>query len=59
MGSPGGRPPACLTSSDGWALDQEHILGGPGGWGWGGGPENRSPNLNFGRDKWGKRRKRR
>eukprot|EP00983_Pelagomonas_calceolata_P009611 311006-Pelagomonas_calceolata.AAC.1 len=27
---------------------QEHILGGPGGWG--GGPENRSPDLNFGRE---------
>eukprot|EP00983_Pelagomonas_calceolata_P085422 1156557-Pelagomonas_calceolata.AAC.2 len=23
---------ACLTSSNGWALHQEHILEGPGGW---------------------------
>eukprot|EP00983_Pelagomonas_calceolata_P077562 1153920-Pelagomonas_calceolata.AAC.1 len=47
MGSPGGRPPAYLTSSNDCALYQEHILGGPGGWG--GGPNNRSPDLNFGR----------
>eukprot|EP00983_Pelagomonas_calceolata_P077930 1154070-Pelagomonas_calceolata.AAC.2 len=33
VGSPGSYPPACLTSSDGWALYQEHVLGGP--WGWG------------------------
>eukprot|EP00983_Pelagomonas_calceolata_P109038 1159516-Pelagomonas_calceolata.AAC.21 len=47
MGSSGSCPPARLTSTDGWALHQEHILGGPGGWG--GGPKNRSPDLNFGR----------
>eukprot|EP00983_Pelagomonas_calceolata_P000461 15659-Pelagomonas_calceolata.AAC.1 len=45
MESPGGHPPACLASSDGWALHQEHILGCPGGWG--GGPENCSPDLDF------------
>eukprot|EP00983_Pelagomonas_calceolata_P014780 469453-Pelagomonas_calceolata.AAC.1 len=26
-------PPACLTSSDGWALHREHNFRGPGGWG--------------------------
>eukprot|EP00983_Pelagomonas_calceolata_P062343 1147260-Pelagomonas_calceolata.AAC.2 len=45
MGSSGGCPPACLTSSEGWADDEKHILRGPGGWG--GGPENCSPVLNF------------
>eukprot|EP00983_Pelagomonas_calceolata_P106078 1159197-Pelagomonas_calceolata.AAC.3 len=47
MGSSGGCHPACLTSSDGWALHQEQCLGGPGCWSEG--PENRSPDLNFGR----------
>eukprot|EP00983_Pelagomonas_calceolata_P122293 1160894-Pelagomonas_calceolata.AAC.3 len=46
MGSPGSRLPACLTSSDGWALHQEHILGGPGDWG---GGKNCSSDLKFGR----------
>eukprot|EP00983_Pelagomonas_calceolata_P008551 280031-Pelagomonas_calceolata.AAC.2 len=31
--SSGSCPPACLTSSDGWALRQERIPEGPGGWG--------------------------
>eukprot|EP00983_Pelagomonas_calceolata_P042857 1138678-Pelagomonas_calceolata.AAC.17 len=31
MGSSGCSPPAYLTSSNGWALHQEHIPGGPGG----------------------------
>eukprot|EP00983_Pelagomonas_calceolata_P081043 1155398-Pelagomonas_calceolata.AAC.2 len=39
MGSSRRCPLACLTSSDCWALHQERILGGLGGWG--GGPENR------------------
>eukprot|EP00983_Pelagomonas_calceolata_P126036 1161265-Pelagomonas_calceolata.AAC.6 len=29
--SSGSCPPACLISSNNWALHQEHILGGPGG----------------------------
>eukprot|EP00983_Pelagomonas_calceolata_P124747 1161138-Pelagomonas_calceolata.AAC.3 len=47
VGSPGSRPLACLTSSDGWALHLEHILGGPEGWGKG--SKHRSSNPNFGR----------
>eukprot|EP00983_Pelagomonas_calceolata_P091697 1157578-Pelagomonas_calceolata.AAC.2 len=39
MGSSRRRPLACLTSSDGRALNQGHSLGGPGTWGRG--PENR------------------
>eukprot|EP00983_Pelagomonas_calceolata_P031331 983131-Pelagomonas_calceolata.AAC.2 len=38
MGSSRRRLLACLTSSNGWELHLEHILGGPGGWG--GGPNN-------------------
>eukprot|EP00983_Pelagomonas_calceolata_P096827 1158174-Pelagomonas_calceolata.AAC.9 len=30
MGPPGSCLPACLTSSDGWTLYQEHLGGGPG-----------------------------
>ena len=39
MGSSENTPLACLTSSNGQALHQEHNLGGPGGWG--GDPEFR------------------
>eukprot|EP00983_Pelagomonas_calceolata_P016404 517877-Pelagomonas_calceolata.AAC.3 len=39
MGSSGGRPLACLTHSDGWALHQEQVLVVLRGWG--GGLENR------------------
>eukprot|EP00983_Pelagomonas_calceolata_P066512 1149075-Pelagomonas_calceolata.AAC.3 len=45
MGSSGSCPPACLTSSNRFALLQEHILRGPGAWG--GGPESCSPDLNL------------
>eukprot|EP00983_Pelagomonas_calceolata_P062633 1147373-Pelagomonas_calceolata.AAC.2 len=48
MVSSGSSPPAFLISSDGWALHQEHILGHPGGWGWG--SKNCSLDLNFGRE---------
>eukprot|EP00983_Pelagomonas_calceolata_P095489 1158014-Pelagomonas_calceolata.AAC.4 len=47
MGSPGSSPPACLTNSDGWALYQEHILGGPGG---SSGVQKIASDLDFGRE---------
>eukprot|EP00983_Pelagomonas_calceolata_P125653 1161225-Pelagomonas_calceolata.AAC.32 len=43
MGSSGSCLPACLTSSDGGGISQEHILGVPGSWD--GGQENCSPDL--------------
>ena len=48
MGSSESALPAFLTSSDGWALHQEHNAGGPGGWD--GGPENRPILAHFGRE---------
>eukprot|EP00983_Pelagomonas_calceolata_P097792 1158280-Pelagomonas_calceolata.AAC.7 len=39
MGSARSCPPACLISSNGWALHQGHVLGG-----WGGGPGHH-PNV--------------
>eukprot|EP00983_Pelagomonas_calceolata_P003595 117124-Pelagomonas_calceolata.AAC.1 len=49
MGSPGSHPLDCLTSSDGWALDQEHILGVPGGWA---GVQKSLPGPRFWLGKW-------
>eukprot|EP00983_Pelagomonas_calceolata_P039406 1137170-Pelagomonas_calceolata.AAC.10 len=37
MESSGSFPLAYLTSSNDWAINQEHSLGGPGAWG--GGPK--------------------
>eukprot|EP00983_Pelagomonas_calceolata_P026354 827163-Pelagomonas_calceolata.AAC.4 len=44
MRSSGCCLPACLTSSNGWALHQEHVLGSPMGWG----SNNHTIGHNFG-----------
>eukprot|EP00983_Pelagomonas_calceolata_P065454 1148597-Pelagomonas_calceolata.AAC.2 len=49
MGSPGSGPPACLTSSDGWALHQEQSWGF---WGAGMGVRKIAPGTSIWQEKW-------